>query len=246
MVGKRLGRWKVTKVVAALHLTGLIVLGASLGALSGRRGGRSLRRHAATGMAVGAVLSCTRILCGWKPCGEIRSKTNAIDFRDDFDGEAPRHAWLGRTAEETFDGYRVGQGRLSTDIVEAVGGLLLLVKEHRIPSTEPGDVGYDRDFAECRSKRGIAAWGLVPVADPEGRGTVGSAPLGGVLVVVGAKRGSAAEVASFLLRLGARHAVAMDPRGSSMVGSFASFQVGPPPPHRQIIQTYGLACVRRG
>jgi hypothetical protein len=71
----------------------------------------------------------------------------------------------------------------------------------------------------------------------------GGARSGGVLFVLGSRERTAAEAGVTLAALGARDAVTMDQRGSVMLGAGRSFAIGPPLPHRQLIQHYGLCCI---
>jgi len=99
------------------------------------------------------------------------------------------------------------------------------------------DAAAASDFAQLSAKRGIVAWGLVPLemsAEPA---------LEGVLVILGSANVlDAATAASMLARVGARDAVGMDQRGAVMMGAGRSFLIRRPMLHRQALQTYGLCC----
>src|SRR4051794_34532918 len=232
LVGKRgraTGKVTAGRVVAdfAAATGSGVVAGAVLARR--RRGGWAWPLAGGAAMAGGAW---RRSFAGWTTCGAARSARNAIDESRTFDREGPRHAWIGRYGS-TFASYAVGFGDPPDGAVEALGGLVLLLRSYELPGT--GRAGAD--YAAHAAKRGAGGWGLVPVAP----GAVDGDPPDGVVVVMAAPA-PLGHVAQLLRAIGARDAVAVDPRGSRMMGAAGRFTVGPPPPHRQAIQTYGLCC----
>jgi len=237
MMGKRLsGGSKLTRG----RVVGEFAAGAAAGGVAGLAVRRRHRRlgyaTAVLGVTCGVMRAWTRSFTGWTPCGRVLSAEHEMDLRKSFDDEGPRHSWLGRFSTD-FRSYAVGYGDLPDDVLEGVGGLILLVQEFA-----PVDVGGTHaaaasDFAQLSAKRGIVAWGLVPLemsAEPA---------LEGVLVILGSANVlDAATAASMLARVGARDAVGMDQRGAVMMGAGRSFLIRRPMLHRQALQTYGLCC----
>jgi hypothetical protein len=72
--------------------------------------------------------------------------------------------------------------------------------------------------------------------------TSGEEADGVVLVAATRRRTGSATLAGRLATLGVRDAVATDTSGCAMLGIRRRFLVGPPLPHRQSIQRYGLCC----
>lgn len=249
MMGKRSGlTGKQTRVSAAAELAVWPLLGAAGGLLVCRA---SQRHHltALLGTIGGAALGTTRVFTGWIPCGIVSGRHDMVDDRRDFDREGQRHAWIGRFADD-FNSYRIGQGDLPLSVREGLGGLILLLQDFSLPSTRPGDPSFSPDFLELAHKRGVVAWGLVPLVGnrllDKSFSDYASVPaeprLEGVLIVAGSACLDAESMAARLRSIGVRDAVATDQRASIMVGSRAHFMIGPPPLHRQLMQLYGLAC----
>jgi hypothetical protein len=234
MMGKRLSpRSKLTRRRVAWEFAA----GAGTGAIAGLglgRAGRGGYALGAVGAAFGSLHAWRRAFTQWAPCGHAVSAALGIRQQSSFDGEGSRHSWFGRFGTD-FRSYAVGHGDLPVDVVEGLGGLILLVD--RFAPVDASGPGPGSDFAVLAHKRGIVAWGLVPLevrANPR---------LAGVIVVLGSREAlDAATAARLLARLGARDAVGMDQSGCVMMGARRSLLVGPPPLHRQAMQTYGLCC----
>lgn len=237
MMGKWLGRRKLTRERAAWQLARSGAAGAVAGFAAGSSP-RSRRPYgtALAGAAVAGSATWRRIFTGWIPCGVVLGRQAGIADLRDFEHEGTGHSWFGRSSTG-FDSYAVGSGHPAGDIVEGLGGVISLVRDFRPPSRTPGSHGYDAAFAALANKRGVAAWGLVPLD---------SADLPGVLVVLASRTHDAAAAAALLCSIGARDAVAMDQGMSVMLGIRREFAVGPPPLHRQAMQTYGLCCRQLG
>jgi hypothetical protein len=230
MMGKRLpGGRKLTRSRVPVDFALWTVAG---GAAGGRLAGPRSALGRAVGAAAGVVVAWGRTFTGWEPCGRVRGSTAGIEDTRDFDQEGPRHAWFGRTGRD-FASYRIDDGDLPAGVEEGTGGLILLVKDHRVVDRQPGAPGYRRDFAELATKKGVVAWGLVPTGP--GGGT-------GVLVVLGGRRLDAAGAAATLQSIGTRDAVATDQSGSVMMGSGRRYFLPRPALPRQCMQLYGLSC----
>jgi hypothetical protein len=234
MMGKRFALGgKVTRRRAAFEFLEWAAFGAAGGLALGRRF-RFGRGIAAGGTALGTSVAWQRTFSGWTPCGDVVSRSQTVD-PGDFDLENERHAWFGRFATE-FGSYTVGDGRLPHGVREGLGGLIPLVRGFQLPGAAPDRPRYSADFASLSSKRGVAAWALVPLEPQAGHA------LEGVLVVLASRELEAGRAADVLRSIGARDAVAMDQRASAMMGTGRRFMVGPPPVYRQAMQTYGLYC----
>jgi hypothetical protein len=237
MMGRRLSpRSKLTRRRVAWEFVGAAVGAGAIAALGLGRAGYSRYALGAVGAACGSVHAWRRSFTGWRPCGHVISAQHRIREQVSFDHESPRHSWIGRFSTD-FQSYVIGYGDLPENVVEGLGGLIMLVQDFApVRGNGPG-VGPGSDFAQLRHKRGIIAWGLVPLrmsGDPD---------LAGVIVILGSQKAfDAATAARLLARIGARDAVGMDQSGSVMMGARQSFLVGPPPLHRQSMQTYGLCC----
>ncbi len=233
MMGKRLGSRKLTREGAACELVGSSATGALAGFVAGNSS-RPQRRYltAAAGAAIAGSAMWRRIFTGWVPCGVVLGQQAGIADTQDFEREGVGHSWFGRFSTE-FDSYAVGSGHPAEGVVEGIGGVISLVRGFDPPSKTPGSRGYDAMFTALAKKRGVAAWGLVPLD---------SADLPGVLVVTASRTLDAETAAALLCSIGARDAVAMDQGMSVMLGSGREFGVGPPPRYRQAMQTYGLCC----
>lgn len=237
MVGKRLSpRRKLTRssILAELALHSAAgATGALVTALLTRRSRRMVPLIAALGSTVGAGTAAVRCFTGWIPCGTVRGEAAAIADPRDFDGEGAGHAWFGRRAGTGFAAYGVGDGDLPAAIVEGMGGLILLIKDHQLVGRTVTDHHFRRDFAELGDKSGCVAWGLVPLDDQ---------PHDGVLTVIGSGSRTAESCARVLAAIGTRDAVATDQRGSVLMCSGRSWLLRPPSVPRQSMQTYGLCC----
>ena len=236
MMGKRLGRRKLTRERAAWELAGWGAAGAVTGFLAGSSP-RSRPRYgtAFAGAAVASSAVWRRLFTGWIPCGDVLGRQAGIADLRDFELEGAGHSWFGRFSIG-FDSYAVGSGHPPEGVLEGLGGLILLLRGFRPPVRTPGSPGYDADFAILSTKKGVAAWGLVPL------NATAAGDLPGVLVVLASRELDAEAAAALLCSIGARDAVAMDQGGSVMLGAGRGFAVGPPPLHRQAMQTYGLCC----
>ena len=231
MMGKRLpsGRKLSRTSAAADAAVSVLVLaasGAAVGHVTGQR-----RPFAAAGAAVGAVRAWRRCFAGWSSCGAAASAANALRERATFDEEGRRHAWLGRFGPG-FASYAVGHGDLPHDVTEGVGGLILLVRDFAVvsPGASEDEPGFD--LAQLGRKRGVVAWALIPLEQPGE----------GLLAILGSRQLDAATAAHALAAAGARDAVAADQSSCAMMGARTAFLVGPPPLHRQAMQTYGMGC----
>jgi hypothetical protein len=236
MMGKRLGRRKLTRHRAAWELAKWSAAGAGTGFLAGSSS-RSRPRYgmAFAGAAVASSAAWWRVFTGWIPCADVLGRQAAIADRRDFELEGAGHSWFGRFSIG-FDSYAVGSGQPPEGVLEGLGGLISLVRGFRAPSKTPGSGSYDADFAALSTKKGVAAWGLVPLD------TAVAPNLAGVVIVLASREFDAEAAAALLGSIGARDAVAMDQGGSVMLGAGHQFAVGPPPFHRQAMQTYGLCC----
>ena len=240
MMGKRLGRQKLTRDRAAWELARWCTAGAVTGFLAGSSS-RSRRRFrtAFAGATVASSATWLRMFSGWVPCGDVLGRAAGIADRRNFGLEGAGHSWFGRFSIG-FDSYAVGSGQPPEGVLEGLGGVISLVRDFQAPSSTPGSRSYDADFAALSTKKGVAAWGLVPLD------TAAATNLPGVLVVLASRELDAAAAAALLCSIGARDAVAMDQGGSVMLGAGREFAAGPPPLHRQAMQTYGLCCCPRG
>jgi hypothetical protein len=233
MMGKRLGRRKLTRERAAWELARSGAAGAVAGfGAGGASGSRGRYGTALSGAALAGAAMWRRIFTGWIPCGVVLGREAGIADLRDFAHEGAGHSWFGRYATG-FESYAVGSGHPAEGVVEGLGGVISLVRDFQPPSRTPGPGAYDADFAGLAHKKGVAAWALVPLE---------SADLPGVLVALASRTLDADAAASLLCSIGTRDAVAMDQGGSVMLGSGRTFAVGPPPLHRQAMQTYGLCC----
>jgi hypothetical protein len=233
MMGKRLGRRKLTRERAAWALARSGAAGAVAGFGAGSIS-RSRRRRGTVlaGAALAGSATWRSIFTGWSPCGVVLGQEAGVADLRNFEREGTGHSWFGRFATG-FDSYAVGSGHPADGVVEGLGGVISLVRDSRPPSKTPGSRGYDAAFAALANKTGVAAWSLFPLV---------SADLPGVLVVLASRTLDAETAAALLCSIGARDAVAMDQGGSVLLGSGQTFVVGPPPRHRQAMQTYGLCC----
>jgi hypothetical protein len=237
MMGRRLSpRSKLTRRRVAWEFIAAAVGAGATAAFGLGRAGFSRYALGAIGAACGSVHAWRRSFTQWRPCGHVISAEHRIRQQVSFDHESPRHSWLGRFSTD-FRSYAIGYGDLPGDVVEGMGGLILLVQDFAPVRGSGTGVGSGSDFAQLSHKRGIVAWGLVPLrmsGDPD---------LTGVIAVLGSRKAlDAAMAARLLCRIGARDAVGLDQSGSAMMGARQSFLVGPPPLHRQAMQTYGLCC----
>jgi hypothetical protein len=231
MMGKRLpGGRKVTRSWLPVEFALRGAIGASAGVLAGSRR-RTPGPDGLIGAAVGVAIAAARSFTRWMPCGTVRGA--GVDDRRNFDSEGARHAWFGRRPGTGFDAYGIGDGDLPADVVEGMGGLILLVRDYLVVGRVPGEPGYRRDFAELGRKRGVVAWGLLPAAG--GSDT-------GVLVVLGGRGLDAVTAADALVSMGARDAVATDQSGSVLMGSRHTWLLRRPNLLRQSMQNYGLCC----
>jgi hypothetical protein len=240
MMGRRLpGVGKLTRSRVGLLLAGGTAVGtvggiAAAGAARSAdvavpaRSGAAALLGAVAGVAAGYAAGFTR----WVPCGGVRGAAAGIEDGRDFDGEGTRHAWFGRR-DRAFASYAIGDGDLPSDVAEGMGGLIALVRDHRVVDGPPGHPAHRRDFEELSDKPGVVAWGLAPVGGSAG---------GGVLMVFGGRRLTAAQAAQALQAVGARDAVATDQSGSVLLGSGEQLRLPRPTPPRQSMQTYGLYC----
>jgi hypothetical protein len=184
---------------------------------------------------LGAAAGWRLALTGWIPCGLVRSAAAAIDDQRDFRGEGTTHAWIGRR-EPGFAGCAIGLGNPPADLHEAMGGLLPLVIEGKPLEADPAAPGFHHDAARARTKAPLVAWALLPLPTE-------TAESDGVILVVATRRPAASPtLAVRLTALGVRDAVATDTSGSAMLAAGRRFLLGPPLPHRQSIQLYGLCC----
>lgn len=225
MMGKRVFPGvKVTRARVAVELAGALLAGGALGGLAGA--------------VLGGAISAARSFRHWEPCGFIAGAGEGCTRRRSFDGESARHSWIGRTGVP-FGTYAVGYGDLPEDVVEGVGGLLLLVAGGRVVSGP----GAGADLDALGDKPGVAAWGLVPLGESGASADGGGAAArpAGVLAVLGSPRMTAAAAAGLLAGLGADAAVGTDQRGAVMLGVGATCVIRPPW-HRQAMQDYGLCC----
>lgn len=241
MPGKRFSRRrKVTRSSALLEFA----LWSGIGAIGGCAAARGLHRRLLAGAAggmLGFFAAWQRTFTNWLPCGRVQSEANSIDDRRNFDNEGPTHTWFGRFAND-FASYRIGDGDLPLGVLEGSGGLISLVRDFKPPSKSPDDPRYAHDFASLFQKKGVVAWGLVPL-DQAWDVTVNGEPgPDGVVVVFGSSHLDAEAAAQRLCAIGTRDAVALDQRASIMLGTDREFMIGPPPIHRQGMQTYGFYC----
>lgn len=188
---------------------------------------RSGKAAVTAGAGLGAVVAYLNLFTGWVACGSVVSASNRLNERNSFDDEGRRHAWLGRRGVD-FDSYRIDAGDAPADLVEGLGGLMLLVWDYEVIDTDPGERSHD--LRELGHKRGVVAWGLTPGV------------AGGVLVILGSASMTALQAARTMQASGVRDAVGMDQRGSVMLGHGRQFTMRRPALHRQTMQTYGLSC----
>ena len=269
MMGKRLGSTlKITRALAAWAFAKWISAGVIGGLIAGA-GSRSPELFGISGAAIGIAHAWGRTFTNWVPCGAVCSRDSRIDDRRNFDDEGETHAWIGRFASD-FSSYRIGIGDLPEGLREGLGGLILLMRDFTPASTERGDAAFNRDFAQLSQKKGVVAWGLVPLdrehavarrtfpphrhardwasaspqcvdlQGPDARGTQPEEE--GVIVVIGSRTLDCKVVAARLCSIGTRDAVAMDQSACSMMGAGRHTIIGPPPLHRQAMQLYGLYC----
>jgi hypothetical protein len=238
MMGKRLSRRsKLTRRRVAGEFAARTAAGAAAGLAVRRRHRRLGGATAALGLAYGSMRAWTRSFTHWTPCGRVVSAEHQINELKSFDDEGPRHSWFGRFSTD-FQSYAIGYGDLPSDVVEGLGGLILLVQDFAPVGAGGTGAGPGSDFAQLSAKRGIVAWGLVPLE------TSAEAGLEGVLIVLGSDHALDAATAAWMLaEIGARDAVGMDQRGAVMMGAGRSFLIRRPRLHRQAMQTYGLCCV---
>ena len=238
MPGKRFSRRrKVTRTSALVEFA----LWSGIGALGGFAAvhGRERRiAFGACGAALGFLAAWQRTFTDWLPCGRVQSAASGIDDRRNFDDEGPTHTWFGRSGTG-FASYQIGDGDLPPGILEGSGGLIALVRDFKLPAKQAGEPRYDYDYATLWQKKGVVAWGLVPLDHDRQAGEPG---LDGVIVVFGSQELNAETAALRLSAIGARDAVALDQRASIMMGAEREFMIGPPPLHRQGMQTYGFYC----
>ncbi|MEO8289051.1 MAG: hypothetical protein ABI670_21790 [Chloroflexota bacterium] len=219
---------------------------ASAGAIGGLAAGSVLQSRRAYGIGciaatgLGVANAWRNTFTNWVPCGTVRSRNSAVHDRQDFDNEGRTHSWFGRFSTD-FASYGIGQGDLPAGVLEGLGGLIRLISDFSVASKRPGDVAFNGDFAQLSQKKGIAAWGLIPLNGHLDTSSASSAA-GGVIIVIASRNINAEEAADRLCRIGTRDAVAMDQSGCTMMGIQQQFMVGPPPPHRQAMQLYGLSC----
>jgi hypothetical protein len=234
MMGKRISaNRKVTRRLAAREVATCIATGTALGVAAGRSA-RGCGGGGAVGAAAAATVAWRRCFTDWVPCGHVFSSHNVIDDRRNFDVEGDRHSWFGRFADD-FDSYGIGEGNAPPDLREGAGGLIRLVVGYATPGDRSRDRCYDRDYAELRHKKGVTAWGLIPLSRARG-----------CLVVLGSRGFDLATAATLLCTLGTRDAVALDQRGMITMGTRRRFLIGPPSMPRQAMQTYGLYCGSAG
>ena len=241
LMGKRVGiGTKVTRRSSIAGVVAAAALAAGGAYALGRVADRTLAWSVAGGLLAGAT-TARRVLTDWVPCGDVVGvRHGARDYRD-FDGEGGSHSWFGRFGSD-FGSYRVGSGQPPRDLLEGMGGLISIVRDHRVPAASPGARGFDADFAALGHKRGAAAWALVDLPARNGVLAAGAPAADGVIVVFGSRRLRADTTGRVLVDLGARDAVAMDPRASVVLGADGGFAIGPPPIHRQLIEEYGMYC----
>jgi hypothetical protein len=214
----------------AMRLTAGSTAGALLGRLAGRDAGA-----AALGAGLGAAAGWRAALSNWTPCGIVRSASAGIDDQRDFGAEGATHAWIGQ-GNRRFDDCAIGLGHPPPELGETMGGLIPLVIDGLPIAVEPGAPGYQADAARVQAKAPIVSWALLPVAD------AGAATDGVLLVATVRSRDAGATLAARLVALGATSAVATDTSGCAMLRAEHRFLAGPPLPHRQSIQRYGLCC----
>jgi hypothetical protein len=267
MMGKRLGpTHKITRGSAAWEFAKWTGAGVIAGLVVGL-GWRSPYLWGVGGAAIGIAHAWSRAFTNWVPCGAVRSRDGGIDDRRNFDDQGETHAWFGRFGKD-FSSYCIGEGDLPDGVCEGLGGLILLVRSFTPASTKIGHAAFNRDFAQLSKKKGVVAWGLVPI-DPECVVAPGVSPQGrrawdraiasarcvdrqgpstrrtrpeGVIVVIGGQKLDCEIAAARLCAIGTRDAVAMDQSACVMMGAARHFMIGPPPLHRQEMQLYGLYC----
>jgi hypothetical protein len=207
-----------------------VIIGAA--ATGGAVAGRRILREPVLGGVAGATVGGLAALSGWAPCGRVTGARRRIEATQVYRAEGPTHAWLGRFGYD-FSSYSVGMGDVPAGLLEGMGGLAPLVVDGRPCARNPTDERYHEDFARMTTKGGLVAWALIPLPAP-GRG----------IVAVFGSRGHAysAEIGELLANLGASGAVRTDSSGCAMLVVRQRFLVGPPAPHRQRIQRYGLMC----
>jgi hypothetical protein len=265
MMGKRFGpRRKLTRGSAAWEFAKWTVAGTIGGLLAASGWGWSYLGGIG-GAAVGMAHASRRVFTNWVPCGAVYSHDDGIDDRRTFDDET--HAWIGRFARD-FSSYCIAPGDLPQGVCEGLGGLILLVQDFKMAGTKIGDPAFNRDFAQLSKKKGVVAWGLVPLdrergvarggsylrgarnranaraqgADGPSPDTTRTQPLEGVIVVIGGRTLDCEIAAARFCSIGTRDAVAMDQSACIMMGTARHFMIGPPPLHRQEMQLYGLYC----
>lgn len=203
-----------------------------------RHGARWSELASALAWASAGLLAVWRVtFAGWIPCGVIRGRNGAIVDDRDFHGEGVTHAWFGRRGP-TFPDHAIGLGDPPPDWREAMGGLVPLVLEGRDQSRSEGSTPAHADAARVAGKRKVVAWALLPAS-----AVAPMCPLAGVLLVLGTTTQPASRrLGTVLAGLGVHGAVATDTGGCAMLGHGSRFLIGPPWPHRQRIQRYGLCC----
>lgn len=226
--GPYMGR--MGRVGVAMRLAAGSAAGALLGRLAGRDAGA-----AALGAGLGAAAGWRAALSNWVPCGIVRSASAGVEDQRDFDAEGATHAWIGQ-GDPRFGGCAIGLGHPPPELGEAMGGLIPLVIDGLPIAAEPSAPGYRVDAARVQAKAPIVTWALIPLSHA-------GAPTDGVLLVATVRsRGAGTTLAARLVALGATSAVATDTSGCAMLRAEHRFLVGPPLPHRQSIQRYGLCC----
>ena len=221
---------RIGRAAVAARMGGCVAAGAA--------GGAALARRRAVGVGFGAVAGVAAgwwvALTGWEPCGFVHSEQAGVDDRRDWRGEGRTHGWIGRGGEG-FESYGVGLGNPPDGLREAMGGLIPLIVDGTVLGAEPTAPSYHPDYARSRTKKRLVTWSLLPTPDsPHGSGAL--------LVVATRNRGASAGLATHLLDLGVSGAVATDSSGCAMLGRGRRFVLGPPSPHRQAVQQYGLCC----
>lgn len=175
------------------------------------------RRRAAIGLAAMSVFAGVAVsaamLGRWTACGHVVSggrRTTAT-----FDGEGSEHAFL---AVLGTGAIVIGDGHPPTEATEALGGLVRLVEDGRVP------------VLPLPARSPAVAWGVARRGDRD------------VVLVVGGASLDLRRLAAKMAGLGVGDAVATDPSGCAMLVHRGRFVLGPPRWHRRAIQRVGLAC----